>query len=428
MRKKILTVDDSKTVRIIVRKAFRSFDCDIFEAGNGVEGLAVAAKELPDLILLDITMPVMDGVETLTKLKSDPQLKAIPVMMLTAEGGKDHVLKIAKIGVRDYIVKPFKEDLLIEKANRIIELKPLADGPGRVRSILDSAEILIVDDKPAIVVQIQEGLKHTPWKIHGVSSLLDAAEASTRQPPGPRHREPRAAGGGGLRLPPHDAREPQDQVHPGVRARREDRVRGPAQGPGGRLQLRRDQADRHRRARVPHGQGHEPGHVRPVLHDGRRAPRPAPPGELHADGPHRGRPVPPGQARGHGRRRLQQGRPRHRLDQGPGRRRHQAPDAGHAGLPRPGDAVRPRRQRPADLRVQGLRGHARLDLLRDLRGGESQPRQGRRQAGPRQRQSRNPRAPSPLSIPSGGARSSLCLQRPVGLSGRSPGRRSGRPV
>jgi len=183
MRKKILTVDDSKTVRIIVRKAFKSYDCDIFEAGNGVEGLAVAGKELPDLILLDITMPVMDGVETLTKLKSDPLLKAIPVMMLTAEGGKEHVLKIAKIGVRDYIVKPFKEDVLIEKANRIIELKPLADGPGKVRSILDSAEILIIDDKPAIVAQIQEGLKHTPWKVHGVSTQLDAAEACSKQLP-----------------------------------------------------------------------------------------------------------------------------------------------------------------------------------------------------------------------------------------------------
>src|SRR5271170_7397034 len=113
MRHKILTVDDSKTVRIIVRKAFKGFDCDIFEAANGVEGLALAAKEMPDLILLDVTMPVMDGVEMLTKLKADVALKAIPVMMLTAEGGRDNVLKIAKIGVRDYIVKPFKEDALM---------------------------------------------------------------------------------------------------------------------------------------------------------------------------------------------------------------------------------------------------------------------------------------------------------------------------
>jgi two-component system cell cycle response regulator len=183
MRKKILTVDDSKTVRIIVRKAFKQYDCQIFEAGNGVEGLAVAAKDLPDLILLDITMPVMDGVETLTRLKSDPHLRGIPVMMLTAEGGKENVLKIAKIGVRDYIVKPFKEDLLIEKANRIIDLKPLSDAPTKQRSILDAADILVVDDKPAIVQQIQDGLKHTPWKTHGASSQAEALDFCVRQAP-----------------------------------------------------------------------------------------------------------------------------------------------------------------------------------------------------------------------------------------------------
>jgi two-component system cell cycle response regulator len=183
MRKKILTVDDSKTVRIIVRKAFKSYDCDILEAANGVEGLAVASKEIPDLILLDITMPVMDGVETLTKLKSDPHLRGIPVMMLTAEGGKENVLKIAKIGVRDYIVKPFKEELLIEKTNRIIDLKPIADGNTKQRSISDPADILVVDDKPAIIQQIHEGLKHTPWKVHGVGSQIEALDFCSKQAP-----------------------------------------------------------------------------------------------------------------------------------------------------------------------------------------------------------------------------------------------------
>jgi two-component system cell cycle response regulator len=183
MRNKILTVDDSKTVRIIVRKAFKSYDCEILEASNGVEGLAVAGKEMPDLILLDITMPVMDGVEMLTRLKSDPQLKGIPVMMLTAEGGKDNVLRIAKIGIRDYIVKPFKEELLIEKAGRIIELKPLTDAPSKVRSIFDAATILVVEDKPAIIQQIQAGLKHTPWKVHGVSTQGEAMDFWTRTPP-----------------------------------------------------------------------------------------------------------------------------------------------------------------------------------------------------------------------------------------------------
>ncbi|HEY4300148.1 MAG TPA: response regulator [Candidatus Didemnitutus sp.] len=183
MRNKILTVDDSKTVRIIVRKAFKPYDCEVLEAANGVEGLAVAAKEMPDLILLDITMPVMDGVEMLTKLKSDPQLKGIPVMMLTAEGGRDHVLKIAKIGVRDYIVKPFKEEVLLEKAGRMIELKPLSDSPSKVRSIFDPATILVVEDKPAIIQQIQEGLKHTPWKIHGLSTQGEAIDFCAKTPP-----------------------------------------------------------------------------------------------------------------------------------------------------------------------------------------------------------------------------------------------------
>lgn len=171
MPNKILTVDDSKTVRAIVRKTFKPFDCEILEAADGVEGLAVAAKNMPDMILLDITMPLMDGVEMLAKLKSNLQLKGIPVMMLTAEGGKDNILKIAKMGIRDYIVKPFKEDVLIEKVSRIIELKPTSEGAAaKVRSLTDAAAILVVDDKPAIVQQIRTGLKHTPWVVHDVST------------------------------------------------------------------------------------------------------------------------------------------------------------------------------------------------------------------------------------------------------------------
>ena len=118
MGAKILTVDDSKTIRMIVAKAFKPFDCDILEAANGVEGLAVASRDKPDVILLDFTMPIMDGLETLAKLKADPELKAIPVLMLTAEAGRETVLKIAKLGVRDYLIKPFKEELVVERVGR----------------------------------------------------------------------------------------------------------------------------------------------------------------------------------------------------------------------------------------------------------------------------------------------------------------------
>jgi two-component system cell cycle response regulator len=122
MATKILSVDDSRTIRMIVGRTFKPYDCQVCEAGNGEEGLAAAAREKPDLIILDVTMPVMDGVTMLGKLKEDPELKTIPVIMLTAESGRDNVLQIAKLGVRDYLVKPFKEDQLIEKAGRIVPL------------------------------------------------------------------------------------------------------------------------------------------------------------------------------------------------------------------------------------------------------------------------------------------------------------------
>jgi two-component system cell cycle response regulator len=126
MATKILSVDDSRTIRLIVGRAFKPYDCTVLEAGNGEEGLATAAREKPDLIILDVTMPVMDGVTMLMKLKEDETLKTTPVIMLTAESGRDNVLQIAKLGVRDYLVKPFKEDQLIEKAGRVVTLQKKA--------------------------------------------------------------------------------------------------------------------------------------------------------------------------------------------------------------------------------------------------------------------------------------------------------------
>ncbi|MGB8168667.1 MAG: response regulator [Chthoniobacteraceae bacterium] len=119
---KILSVDDSKTIRMIVGRSLKNYECVMCEAANGEEGLAVAASEKPDLIILDITMPVMDGVTMLTKLREDPALKVIPVVMLTAESGRENVAHIARLGVRDYLVKPFKEEQLIEKIGRIVPL------------------------------------------------------------------------------------------------------------------------------------------------------------------------------------------------------------------------------------------------------------------------------------------------------------------
>lgn len=184
MGPKILTVDDSKTIRMIVARAFKSFACEIFEAGDGVEGLSVAKRELPDLIILDYTMPIMDGVEMLTKLKSDPQLKAIPVVMLTAESGRENVLRIAKLGVRDYLIKPFKEDVIVERVGRVIDLKARTDAAtAKTKRYDDPLHVLVVDDKPAIIEQIETGFADTKWSVQGLAQAGQAVDHCSQRLP-----------------------------------------------------------------------------------------------------------------------------------------------------------------------------------------------------------------------------------------------------
>lgn len=183
MTPKILSVDDSKMIHMVIGKAFKPYDVQLFYATNGVEGLAVATRETPNLIILDVTMPVMDGVETLTKLKSDPLLKDIPVIMLTAEAGRENVVKIARIGVRDYMIKPFKEEALIEKAGRIVDLQTKGSGAGKAKSITDPATILVVDDKQAIIQQVQEAIAEYPWTVVGTGQCGEAIDIASRENP-----------------------------------------------------------------------------------------------------------------------------------------------------------------------------------------------------------------------------------------------------
>jgi len=128
MALKVLAVDDSKTIRMIVKKAFKTYDCEVFEAANGKEVLEMAASEKPGIIILDITMPVMTGVEMLEKLKLDPELADTPVIMLTAESGKDNVMQILKMGVKDYMVKPFKGPDLIDRVKKIMPIEEKGGG------------------------------------------------------------------------------------------------------------------------------------------------------------------------------------------------------------------------------------------------------------------------------------------------------------
>src|SRR5262249_8442253 len=119
---KILSVDDSKTVRTHLSRVLSPFACELCEASNGEEGLAIAIQERPDLIILDYNMPVMDGVTMLQRLREDPAVRQIPVIMLTTESSAEKLATIARLGVHDYITKPFNEKLLLAKVGRVVSL------------------------------------------------------------------------------------------------------------------------------------------------------------------------------------------------------------------------------------------------------------------------------------------------------------------
>ena len=100
-------------VHMVVTKTLRALDVEVITAVNGQEGLEKAEKEKPDLILLDATMPAMNGIEALAALKANPATRDIPVVMLSADSGKDNVERAIQLGALKFVSKPFTGDALV---------------------------------------------------------------------------------------------------------------------------------------------------------------------------------------------------------------------------------------------------------------------------------------------------------------------------
>jgi len=112
-----LIVDDSSVMRKIVERSLRQAGIDLVEvreAANGAEGLGALGEGGVDLILCDINMPVMDGLEFLRQIQSVQNAKGVPVVMITTEGSESHVVQALSIGARGYIRKPFTPEQVKE--------------------------------------------------------------------------------------------------------------------------------------------------------------------------------------------------------------------------------------------------------------------------------------------------------------------------
>lgn len=118
--KKLLVIDDSDQIRWFLKHVFNK-EYQILESRNGQDGINVALKEEPDLILCDVMMPVKDGYETCREIKNDPKMAQTPVVMLTAKVESEDVITGIEAGADDYITKPFDVEILRSKINSLMK-------------------------------------------------------------------------------------------------------------------------------------------------------------------------------------------------------------------------------------------------------------------------------------------------------------------
>jgi two-component system cell cycle response regulator DivK len=115
MTKRILVVEDQEDNRQIIRDLLASTDYEIVEAENGVEALAAVGKQRPDLILMDIQLPILDGYEATRRIKADPALRSIPIIAVTSYALSGDEDKAREAGCDAYVPKPYSPRQLLAK-------------------------------------------------------------------------------------------------------------------------------------------------------------------------------------------------------------------------------------------------------------------------------------------------------------------------
>ena len=172
--KTVLTVDDSRVVRSMASRHLQPYGCRVLEAGNGREGVEAARTHEPDLILLDVTMPVMDGRQALTAIRADAGTTDIPVIMLAPGSARELVDEIAALGIAGCLVKPFEQCGFDREVSKIL-------GPPA------STARLPVDQPRELVEQVHLAAAAVATAEELVSALLvDEGRCAVLRLPDPR--------------------------------------------------------------------------------------------------------------------------------------------------------------------------------------------------------------------------------------------------
>ena len=119
---KALVVDDDEVQRTILKKILKRYlNFEVVEAVNGEDALRTMRADRPDVVILDVMMPVMDGFDVLSSVRADPSLCSLPVIVSSAVTEKNQVLKLLTLKVDDYLVKPIRQDEVMDRLSPIID-------------------------------------------------------------------------------------------------------------------------------------------------------------------------------------------------------------------------------------------------------------------------------------------------------------------
>jgi two-component system chemotaxis response regulator CheY len=154
---KLMTVDDSRTIRRIVSSYATALapDVEIMEAADGKECLEKCKETLPDIIILDVNMPVMNGEDCLRSLREQEATKDVPVVMLTTESEKQLVVRLLQLGVQQFIIKPFEKKEFIEKVGGVLA-KVRGSACGGDVPTPEGKYMIVLEDKENIIKTINE--------------------------------------------------------------------------------------------------------------------------------------------------------------------------------------------------------------------------------------------------------------------------------
>jgi two-component system, cell cycle response regulator len=175
---RFLIIEDDDGMRTIFRTLLRKkFDCEVIEAENGQIGLDLMKRSTPDFIIMDVSMPVMDGFETLKHIRSNIMLKDIPVMIVTAHNDKKTVGNMMEKGVTDYIVKPLDVKVAESRIEKFIMKKEESKGHdtnlSNKAAVSIIAEQILLVDTDAEFISFFTAMLRDRFVIHNASNGVD---------------------------------------------------------------------------------------------------------------------------------------------------------------------------------------------------------------------------------------------------------------